>query len=431
MNKRPMNKRLMKLLTVAFALTIAQGSACDDDPALLDSNGVNGLPSGHNGLPNTSGGDTLPNTSGDGSNGSTGDDVTGLQSGMACESNMDCGEGSCVSGTCETQAALIVSMTWDAEIDLDLHLVQPNGEEVYYRNRETAAGARFAQDSCISTRCEAGEARREMVRYNAHAPGGTYRVFATNYDGEQGATATIEVHYDGQVETHTVSVGASEGATSNEVTFEVQMTDAPCTINVQGYGEVDLENDYIPNVIACENGDAPPEALRAAAIMARGFAYYKVRVERVSSVRNSEADQVYRCSYRPGGAGPEHYAAARATTGQHLQWEGNIIAPFYVAGNVPPNPSAADPINSCNGAGGSRDAGTEGRVTYNYGKFGCDIEMTTLGLVTNDCRRNPHNRGAASQNGQSCLANFGWNSTQMLEYYFGADIEVVNADFCI
>jgi hypothetical protein len=69
-------------------------------------------------------------------------------------------------------------------------------------------------------------------------------------------------------------------------------------------------------------------------------------------------------------------------------------------------------------------------VTYNYGKFDCDIQMTSLGWVTSDCTRNPHNRGAASQNGQTCLANFGWEATQLLEYYYGADIDMAAADFC-
>ena len=428
-------KRIPLFLTMLLTMTIGLGNSCDNDPDLMGSGaGVSGgslnpndpanfSPSGDPAESGQPGAQGQPNASTPGTEGG--------QTGVACESAGDCGSGTtCAAGRCELEAALIVAMTWRDNTDVDLHLVQPNGEEVYYRNRTTDAGARFSLDACIASRCEEGTERREAVRYEGWAPGGTYRLFATNFDGVTGASVTIEVIQNGQTQTFTANLSAEEGATSQEFTFDVEMTDAPCTVNVEGYGEVDLENDYIPNVVACENGDAPPEALKAAAIMARGFVYYKTKIEGARTLRNSEADQVYRCSYRPNGAGPEHYAAVRATTGVHPQWNGKVIAPFYVAGNVPPNPNAADPIVSCNGAGGRNGVGTEGHVTYNYGKFGCDIEMSSLGLVTRDCNQNPYNRGAASQNGQACLANFGWNATQMLEYYYGADIDMANADFC-
>lgn len=205
---------------------------------------------------------------------------------------------------------------------------------------------------------------------------------------------------------------------------------APCSVRVRGYGRVDIEEDYIPNVIACENGNAPPEALKAAAVMARGFVYYKTQVEGRKTLRNSQKDQVYRCKSRPNGAGPEHFEAARATRGMYVEWKGHVVAPFYVAGNVPTNPSPEDPITSCMGTDGEKGLNTEPRVTYNYGKFGCDVEQTSLGHTPEDCSQNPYNRGAASQNGQACLAQLGWEFPKMLEFYYGADIDVAQVESC-
>lgn len=204
--------------------------------------------------------------------------------------------------------------------------------------------------------------------------------------------------------------------------------EAPCMVEVQGYGMVDVEEEYLPNVVACENGGAPPEALKAQAVQARGFLYYKLFVAGETVLENSQSDQVYRCDHQPNGAGPEHYEAVQATKGQYLAWNDAIIASFYVAGKRPPNPDVNDPVNSCNGVGGDRDLNTERFVTYNWGRSACNIDMSTIGWVPDDCTRNPHNRGCASQNGQSCLDGLGWKYQDMVKYYYGDDIQLLAAD---
>ncbi|MEM6296995.1 MAG: SpoIID/LytB domain-containing protein, partial [Myxococcota bacterium] len=49
---------------------------------------------------------------------------------------------------------------------------------------------------------------------------------------------------------------------------------AYCEVNVTGTGVIDLETEYLPNVVRCENGGANLEALKAQAIAARSVAYY-------------------------------------------------------------------------------------------------------------------------------------------------------------
>lgn len=200
--------------------------------------------------------------------------------------------------------------------------------------------------------------------------------------------------------------------------------EAPCEVNVEGVGMVDIEEDYIPGVVACENGGAPLEALKAQAVQARSFLYYKLFVAGATTIQNSQADQVYSCSYRPNGPDDIHRQATDETRAQYLTWEDSIVASFYVAGSIPPNPDPEDPFGSCLANGGSDPTNTQRFVTYNRGKTGCDIDMTTLGFVPADCRGNPHNRGCASQNGETCLAGLGIGYQDMLRFHYGDDIVI-------
>ncbi len=207
--------------------------------------------------------------------------------------------------------------------------------------------------------------------------------------------------------------------------IQLPLNEAPCTVEVDGFGDVDIEDDYIPNVVACENGAAPMEALKAQAVQARGYIYYKLLVAGEDSVVNGTDDQVYDCDY--ADANDDHVQAAEATRGQYLSWNDHIIAPFYVAGAIPDDSGTQPAEEACVGSGGTDPTETESWVTYNLGLTGCDIEMTPLGWRPDDCQDNPYNRGCASQNGQSCLAERGWNYDEMFPYYYGDDVELDTA----
>ncbi len=214
----------------------------------------------------------------------------------------------------------------------------------------------------------------------------------------------------------------------------IQSLEAPCEIDVvNNDGEflrrVNIEEEYIPGVVACENGGAPLEALKAQAVQARSFLYYKIFVAGQTEIRNSTADQVFSCSYRPNGPDAIHIQAANETKGQYVEWNDYIVASFYVAGAIPSDPNPADAVGSCTAKPGDNDPTTTQKwVTYNWGKSVCNIMMTELGWAPDDCMRNPHNRGCASQNGEACLATVGWKYQDMLKYYYGDDIVLTNAD---
>ncbi len=189
---------------------------------------------------------------------------------------------------------------------------------------------------------------------------------------------------------------------------------AYCEANVQGVGWVDVENDYIPRVVACENGAAPFEALKAQAVTARSYLYYKMDGE--GSIGDGQHDQVYTCGNQPQQI---HYDAAAETAGQVIRYSGVTICSFYVAGAIPST-------SSCIPAPGDPDSfNTERFVTYNEGYSGDDVEQSTLGWVNPS---NVYNRGCMSQNGSSCLDSVrGYTYRQILNFYYGEDIAVVTA----
>ena len=187
-----------------------------------------------------------------------------------------------------------------------------------------------------------------------------------------------------------------------------------CEANVIGRGQLDVERRYLPRVVACENASGGIEALKAQAVAARSYLYY--RMESSGTIRDGTRDQVYSCARRPTR---KHRRAVDATQGQILAYAGEVVAGFFVAGAL----SDAAP---CIGDGADR-FDTERFVTYNWDQVGEWVEQTLLGFRD---PRNVANRGAMSQHGANCLAAEGWRYDEILRYYYGSDIDLVQADGC-
>lgn len=206
---------------------------------------------------------------------------------------------------------------------------------------------------------------------------------------------------------------------------------ARATINVTGSGNVATESDYVPNVTNCENGAASFEALKAQAVAARTFAYYKMNLQ--GFINDGTSDQVYSCA---GSAGPLQLAAAAATEGEILYVFDNIaptgdvlIASFYVAGAIP-----TGPFNPANPGiivepGDSDPTNTEKWVTYTYANGQVDgfNQGTPLGFQGTVGNPNWPNRGAKSQNGADFLSDNSISYLDILKYYYGADIQLRTA----
>jgi hypothetical protein len=184
---------------------------------------------------------------------------------------------------------------------------------------------------------------------------------------------------------------------------------AYCTATVTGVGDVDVESDYVPHVVQCENGAADIEALRAQAVAARTFLYYKL--ETAGSIGDGQGDQVYSCGKTPAA---DHVQAAADTVGIVLTYHGDVTCSFYVAGATQSPP----------GCQGNTGASTETYVTYNEGLSGDAIHQSTLGWVDPS---NYRNRGCMSQNGAQCLESAGYDWQGILRFYYGADIGIERA----
>lgn len=208
--------------------------------------------------------------------------------------------------------------------------------------------------------------------------------------------------------------------------------DAIANINVTGSGLVSTESDYVPNVVKCENGLASFEALKAQAVAARTFAYYKMDLQ--GFINDGTNDQVYSCA---GSAGLIHHQAAQATEGEILYVRDDLggtqqdvlIASFYVAGAIPSGPFDPDNPGVIVDPGDSDPTSTEQWVTYTYdsGVFGRFNLGTPLGWQGSTSNPNWPNRGAKSQNGADYLSDNSTSYLDILKYYYGADIQLRTA----
>ncbi len=202
----------------------------------------------------------------------------------------------------------------------------------------------------------------------------------------------------------------------------VDVVDANSTGTVL-FNDIDIETDYLPNVVQAENGAASFEALKAQAVAARTFLYYKL--ESQGYIRNGQADQVYEANASsPNAPSAAHVAAAAVTEREILRFDNVTIAGFYVAGLRPATTGAA-PFGVAEPAIDSAGhSGTEQYVTYNRNLTRDAIDQTSLGFQTTPPSNFPRNRGGMSQNGADFLSDNAWDYLDILRYYYGADIRL-------
>lgn len=118
------------------------------------------------------------------------------------------------SGETVPEGALVISLRWDTEVDLDLHVVDPAGVEIYKRNINSyeapppgqapdptawQKGALLDLDS--NAQCVIDGRRRENVIWKDAAPPGNYLVRVDTFSlcGEAFASWAVEVRRAGVV----------------------------------------------------------------------------------------------------------------------------------------------------------------------------------------------------------------------------------------
>ncbi|MGE0705700.1 MAG: YfaP family protein [Vicinamibacterales bacterium] len=105
-----------------------------------------------------------------------------------------------------------VTLSWDTDADVDLHVVAPNGAEVYYAN-PAAAGGELDLDS--NAGCSIDGVRNENVTWpTGQAPAGTYTVRVDYWSscGVSRTNYTIRINNGGNVQVLTGSfTGSGDG----------------------------------------------------------------------------------------------------------------------------------------------------------------------------------------------------------------------------
>ncbi len=89
------------------------------------------------------------------------------------------GAGAAVGHTVEVLSVgtgdIQVSVSWDAASDVDLHVVDPSGEEIYFANRRSASGGELDLDS--NAGCGGQDVRNENITWaDGTAPRGQYTI---------------------------------------------------------------------------------------------------------------------------------------------------------------------------------------------------------------------------------------------------------------
>lgn len=132
--------------------------------------------------------------------------------------DQNCDGSDLVVGDGELRFTLI----WGSGDDLDLHVVEPGGERIYYNHRTSATGGELDRDDNASGRCssdpEPGGVENVFWPV-AGAPTGTYTVEIDNYndcnDANTGAWE-LQVHQDGAlIATYNGTEGDNIGAATS------------------------------------------------------------------------------------------------------------------------------------------------------------------------------------------------------------------------
>jgi hypothetical protein len=95
-----------------------------------------------------------------------------------------------------------ITLSFDRVHDLDLHVVEPNGEEIFFENNASATGGQLDLDS--GEHCQPSAANSENIFWPpGEAPTGEYRISVVNYEHCTPGPIefSVRIAYDSSIET--------------------------------------------------------------------------------------------------------------------------------------------------------------------------------------------------------------------------------------
>lgn len=117
-------------------------------------------------------------------------------------------------------ADIAVTLKWTGASDVDLHVVDPNDQEIFWQNRTTPEGGRLNLDS--NPACAIDNVNQETISWpKGRAPHGSYSVSLDYFAdcGQQSAPFTVTVNVNGQFRSS--STGAFTGPSDNSQTAPI------------------------------------------------------------------------------------------------------------------------------------------------------------------------------------------------------------------
>ncbi len=166
-----------------------------------------------------------------------------------------------------------VSLLWNTRDDLDLHVIAPSGERVFYRNDASRCGGRLDVDRNVG-----GTTRTpvENIRWaRGSAPTGEYRVLVQNFaykePGRKPVDFTVEIVNGGRVDRHQGRVspqGETDGA--SEITVARFRYDPANDIEPANPDGIAADVDATDQALNPGGEDCPDPEAALQALKARG-----------------------------------------------------------------------------------------------------------------------------------------------------------------
>jgi len=138
-----------------------------------------------------------------------------VTAGEECEQSSTCphADDACVNCVCVGRGDVSVTLTWTSDNDLDLHVIDPNGEEIFYGNRTSASGGTLDHDA--NGDCSTATTTPENVFWPVNgAPAGMYTVLVNYFNNACSPVAsepfTVQTIVDGVETTYPGTVSVSD-----------------------------------------------------------------------------------------------------------------------------------------------------------------------------------------------------------------------------
>jgi hypothetical protein len=197
---------------------------------------------------------------------------------------------------------------------------------------------------------------------------------------------------------------------------------AYCKVEVAAIaGDLDIETEYIPQVVACLSDTDDPELVRMYTVAVRTWVYRALYtgLDRMNDgpLLLKDTGMLQRlpctCDSVPQNV---HYDSARQTAGTYLSRDLDVVAPCFVEGAEPST-------STCEALEADPDpTDTERFVTYNGDLLGSDVQPTPM---WNESATS--NLGCGSERGAACLSALGFDHQAIFNFYFGADVLLARA----